>query len=136
MANFNKNYIVLADYAALGNDGKLQISGIFEVIYAQSLPAMHQKLFLVGNFESKNKDLNEAVVEVDILNESGKSIAELKLPNLNVDLSRSIGKKKTFNILYEINNIKFSEYGLHKFVIRINNEEAGSFEFYVDKPAN
>ncbi|OGH02471.1 MAG: hypothetical protein A2798_02335 [Candidatus Levybacteria bacterium RIFCSPHIGHO2_01_FULL_37_17] len=136
MSKFDKNFFLLADYASTDRDGKLMINGVFETIYAQSVPALHQTLYLVGSVMVDDKDIQSANVDLDILDSKGNSIVENKIPTLKVSLPKYNDRKRNFNIIYQLNSVKLSNYGEHKIAVKVNGKDLASASFFVDKPSN
>lgn len=66
---------VLADYANITREGKLNILGIFDVIHAHDFPMTHPQMQLVMRFEA---DIAEAgktkKLEIKLMDEDGKTL--------------------------------------------------------------
>ena len=56
---------VLADYANISQEGKLNIMGVFDAIYAETFPTIHPEMKLVVQYEAGAAD-GQAVHEIEI----------------------------------------------------------------------
>jgi len=112
---------VLADYANVSREGKLNILGIFDIIYAQNFPASHPQMQLVLRFEA---DIVEAgktkKVEIQLMDADGKTPFVLS-GELTVGQGRPGEPVRSDHIL-TINNMKFENPGDYVFNILVNEE--------------
>jgi hypothetical protein len=58
-------YALLADFANVTNDGKVNILGVADRIFSQQYPAVHRLMFLVMSLESEHDD-DEQTRSIDI----------------------------------------------------------------------
>jgi hypothetical protein len=112
---------VLADYANITREGKLNILGIFDVIHVQDFPVTHPQMQLVMRFEA---DLSEAGktkrLEIQLMDEDGK-----RLFVLGGEFTLGPGQPGEVigtNQILTINMMKFEAPGNHEFKILINDE--------------
>ena len=56
---------VLADYANISQEGKLNIMGVFDAIYAENFPTIHSEMKLVVQYEAGTAD-GQAVHQIEI----------------------------------------------------------------------
>jgi hypothetical protein len=61
----NVTLAVLADYANISQEGKLNIMGVFDVIYAETFPTVHPEMKLVVQYEAGTAD-GQATHEIEI----------------------------------------------------------------------
>ncbi len=112
---------VLADYANITREGKLNILGIFDVIHVQNFPVTHPQMQLVMRFEA---DLSEAGktkrLEIQLMDEDGK-----RLFVLGGEFTPGPGQPGEVigtNQILTINMMKFEAPGNYEFKILINDE--------------
>jgi hypothetical protein len=112
---------VLADYANITREGKLNILGIFDVIHVQNFPVTHPQMQLVMRFEA---DLSEAGktkrLEIQLMDEDGK-----RLFVLGGEFTLGPGQPGEVigsNQILTINMMKFEAPGNYEFKILINDE--------------
>lgn len=76
---------LLADYANISREGKLNILGIFDALYGKNFPIIHPQLQLVINFEAtRAEEGKEKVVEVQFSDGDDNKLSgisgKLKIP--------------------------------------------------------
>ena len=92
----NVSFAVLADYSNVSTEGKLNIMGIFEHIWAKSFPAVHPSAQLIMRFECGPAEFGtQKDIKIVVLDEDGAQIssmdgkinigAEQERPHLRVD---------------------------------------------------
>lgn len=112
---------VLADYANITREGKLNILGIFDVIHAQNFPMTHPQMQLIMRFEA---DIAEAgktkKLEIKLMDADGKTLFVL---NGSFTLGQGQpGEVMVSNQILTINMMKFENPGNYEFKILINDE--------------
>lgn len=112
---------LLADYANISREGKLNILGIFEQIAAHSLPASHPQMQLVMTLEADGAEADrDHKIEIQLIDADGK-----KLFTFGGNLKFSPpppGQKARLNHIIQINNTKFNDFGNYDFKILVNDE--------------
>ena len=112
---------ILADYANITREGKLNILGIFDVIHAQDFPVVHPQMQLVMRFEA---DISEAgktkKVEIQLMDEDGKRLFVLD-GQFTLGQGRP-GEVMGSNQILTFNMLKFENAGHYEFKILINDE--------------
>lgn len=130
-----KNYFLLCENAIVGERGKLSLINIYELIYAEKLPASHGKLILVSSFtlDIENSAEDKVIVSLDVISPSKKSMLEKEiLVEKKLDEAT---KKQTIGDVLEVNGVVFSEYGQYECVLKVNSYTYSLF-FDVKKPLN
>lgn len=117
----NVKLAVLADYANVSKEGKLNIMGIFDVIHAQQFPYTHPQMQFVMNLEATLAEAGKTKkVEVHLMDGDGK-----KLFVVNGDLALGQARPgepfRTSSIL-TINLLKLDQPGDYVFNVLINDE--------------
>lgn len=123
---------VLADYANVTADQKLNVMGIFNVINAPQAPAMHRQMQLVLGFVSEPWDvMNQFPFEVELVDEDGKAILNLK-GNMTAAKAPS-GEQATTNCILSLNDIVFAKFGHYEFKITVNDEPFATLPLIVQQ---
>ena len=112
---------VLADYANITREGKLNILGIFDVIHAQDFPMNHPQMQLVMRFEADVAEEGKTKkLEIKLMDDDGKTLFVL---NGGFTLGQGqAGEAMISNQILTINMMKFENPGNHEFKILINDE--------------
>lgn len=121
---------LLADYANVSREGKLNILGIFEHITAQSVPAVHPQMQLVMALEADRGDADrEHKIEIELIDADGT-----KLFSISGDLKFGAppsGGGIRINHIIQLNNLQFNRFGDYEFKIFVNNEVRDSIPLSV-----
>jgi hypothetical protein len=121
---------VLADYANVTAEGKLNIMGIFNTIFVTSdFPALHPQLQLVFQFLVSPAERGETKkIDIKLLDADGSVLlgiaAETRLPQdmpANQEIPQIIG----------LNGLVFPKPGDYAFSILVNGEEKTTVAFHV-----
>lgn len=112
---------LLADYANISQEGKLNILGIFDRISAQSFPAIHPQMQLIMTIEADRVEASrEHKIEVELIDADGTKLFSIG-GNLKFSPPPS-GERIRVNHIIQLNNLRFDHFGNYDFKILINNE--------------
>ncbi|HZH99407.1 MAG TPA: hypothetical protein VEX38_10590 [Fimbriimonadaceae bacterium] len=116
-------YALLADHANATQDGKLNVMGIFDRLFATSFPAVHRELYLVTCLETEAADEGEThEVHVQLINSDGQALTDLR-----GQLSLGQGKQ-IINQLHVFQDLRFENAGGYQFNIFLDGQLAKSVE--------
>jgi hypothetical protein len=93
-------YSVFCDYASISSDGKLNLNGIFEQIFAKSVPARHPQMYLVTKFQLPKGEHNITIT----LMQQDKVLAKSTIEK-NVEKSLD-----SHTHLWSISNVNFENW--------------------------
>lgn len=124
--------VILADYANVSREGKLNVLGIFSDIYAQNFPAVHPQMQVVISWTAtKTEAGRKKTMQVELHNADGKRLlslgGEVALPE------GAPGRALGGNFILPIPPVRFDEPGSYAFIVMINDEERGRASFDVVK---
>lgn len=112
---------LLADYANVSREGKLNILGIFDRIYTQSVPATHPQMQIIITLETERAEADrEHKIEVELIDADGDKIFSIG-GNLKFSPPPP-GEQVRINHVIQLNNLRFDRFGSYDFKILINNE--------------
>lgn len=121
---------LLADYANVSREGKLNILGIFDRVNAQNLPAIHPQMQLIMTLEADRGDADkEHKIEIELIDADGT-----KLFSIGGSLRFGPpppGEQVRINHIIQLNNLQFNHFGTYEFKILMNNEVRGSIPLSV-----
>lgn len=113
---------LLADYANVTREGKLNLLGLFEQINAPRLPWTHPQMHLVLSLEATPAEWETTKkIEIKLLDADGNSKLNLN-SNLKVPRGQS-GRNVSINSILGINNLKFDNTGDYAFHIIIGEDD-------------
>jgi len=112
---------LLADYANVTQEGKLNVMGIFSVINAPVLPWVHPQMQLILKFEAGPAEWEtDKEAQVKLLDADGKQIlavgGAVKVPK------GKAGKQVQINNILALGNVKFDREGDYVFAVLIGGE--------------
>lgn len=112
---------LLADYADVTRDGKLNLMGVFTIINARVLPWVHPQMQIVLQFEVGPADWEtEKGTEVQLLDADRDRVSAIQG---NVKVARpQIANPLQMNSILSINNLKFNNEGDYVFVLRLDGQ--------------
>ena len=116
----NIQVAVLCD-AATDDNGKLNLLGAFDTIYAPQLPAVHPQCAVALRVTFMPGDEGERKLGVNFINADGKPIMQgidLPVPVALPDDAHFL----TRNFIVNFQQLKFAEAGLYSVDIRLDNE--------------
>ena len=131
----NIQVAVLCD-AATDDNGKLNLLGSFDTIYASQMPAMHPQCAVALRATFMPGDEGTRKLTLNFINADGRSIMqaiELPVPVTLPDDAHFL----TRNFIINIQQLKFEEPGLYSVDVRLDDESQASIPLLVklvDRP--
>jgi hypothetical protein len=120
----------LADEANISQDGKLNVLGIFDRIAASTFPTVHPKMVFVFRIHADFPDVGStSSVQVRLVDEDGGVIfeanGEIVAPTV------SPGEFSTANQVFSLVGVQFSQPGIYKFLVLVDDLELHETPFMV-----
>ena len=110
---------LLADYANVTADGKLNILGVFDRINVTALPAVHPQMHLVMRFEAHARERDRVHnVEIRLHDPDGKTVFEVK----GDVVSHGTGRATASNQILTLNNLHLTKSGDYTFAVFVNDD--------------
>lgn len=112
---------LLADYANVTKESKLNVMGIFSVINAPVIPWVHPQMQLVLGFVAGPAEWEtDKEIQVKLLNADGKQLLAVsggtKVPK------GEAGRPVQLNMILTLSNVKFDTEGDYQFSILVGGE--------------
>ena len=122
---------LLADAANTTRDGKLNVLGVFDVIYASKFPSAHPSMVLVLRLESAAADGNrQHELDVRFIDEDGAQLLKIDA-RVVVPPTPESGRPRRFTHPIQINGLQFKKPGNFAFEVRLNGDLATSLPLTV-----
>jgi hypothetical protein len=116
--------LLLADYANITSDGKLNVMGVFTDINATSYPARHPTMFLVLKFAPELGELDQTkTLTVKLQDSDSQPVLSLPLPF--VIKQNELGKRPDSHYIIQLNDTVFPKEGGYEFVVLLDDERMG-----------
>ena len=124
---------VLADYANVSQEGKLNIMGVFDRILAPSVPISHPEMRLVLRMEVEQAELGrDQSIEIQCMDEDGDDL-------LRIEASVTVSKETDsliFNNILDMKGLTFNKFGGYTFSVFVNNDLKKQISFDVVDSGN
>ena len=123
---------LLADYANITREGKLNLLGLFDIINAPILPWSHPQMQLVLKLEASpaEYDMTKSV-EIKLLDADGNTKFTIS-SDLKVPTGKS-GRNVSLNAIIAINNLRFDVAGDYAFHILVGGDDKKSVPLRVER---
>lgn len=126
----NIQVAVLCD-AATDDNGKLNLLGAFDTIYARELPAVHPQCSVALRVTFSSGDEGKHTLRINFVDADGHSIMP-DFPSIPVDVTLPDDVHfGTRNFIINIQQLKFDEPGLYSVDISLDDQSAASIPLLV-----
>jgi hypothetical protein len=125
----NIQVAVLCD-AATEDNGKLNLLGAFDTIYAPQLPAVHPQCAVALRVTFMSGDEAERTLKLNFVNADGRAI----MPSIEIPVTVTLPDDVHFttrNFIVNIQQLKFAEAGLYSVDIRLDDKSQGNIPLAV-----
>lgn len=127
---------LLADYANVTAEGKLNILGIFDRINVHEMPAVHPQMHFILRLEAHPVERDRThVVEIRLYDPDGQTVFQVKGDMVPHGMP---GQAIATNQILTLNNLQLAKTGGYTFVVFVNNDlktEVGLVVELADAPA-
>jgi hypothetical protein len=120
---------VLADYASVSENNKLNIMGIFTNIMAVAEPVVQPQMMLVAQFEFNSSECGEKNIKIVLVEEDGQDIFSIS-GKVQIDRAAN-GGPSMLNQILRLNTIVFPKWGQYEFRIVLDGIMACSIPLRV-----
>lgn len=116
---------LLADYANVTADGKLNILGLFDTIVADRFPAVHPQMQLIFQLEAHPSEAGkQKQVEVRLMTEDGRTVLAMSsdMALQLKDTLRPIAEMMKSQQIIGFHGVRFEKPGTYQFAILVNGD--------------
>jgi hypothetical protein len=125
---------VLADFASMTREGKLNILGIFDEINTPKLPAQLPIFYVVVSYEAGPAEFDsEKSAQIAVTDADGNVMVRLEQKIVVLRASRP-GTRSTMNQISGIVGLPFPKAGDYQFAILIDGREEKTIRLRVNQP--
>ncbi len=114
-------FAVLADYANVSREGKLNVMGIFDRVFTRQVPARFPPMQLVVRLEADYAELNtEHTVRVQLGDPEGEPV--LDIDGTFTPRGGQPGHKTSVNHILQLGNVPLQRTGSHRVLVWIDGD--------------
>lgn len=128
----NVESFLLCD-AATDQQGKLNVLGAFDNIFAKQVPIHHPFCSIASRIRFSKNEQGEHLVMVSIVDSDGNSIGPRPEGKITVQVADDINSA-VLNLILNIQGIEFKEYGYYQIDLLIDGEVRASLPLRVIQP--
>jgi uncharacterized protein DUF6941 len=123
---------LLADGANVTREGKLNLLGIFDTIFARGFPVTHPLMQLVLRFEAEPAEAGtRRDVEVQFLAPDGRPL--FRLPGAVGVQQRTVGDTVRIDQIVTLTNVQLEQAGRYRFEVRVEGATAATVPLHVEQ---
>ena len=125
----NVQVAVLCD-AATDDNGKMNLLGAFDTIYAQQLPAVHPQCAVALRVTFAADDEGQRKLKLNFINADGHAI----MPAIEIPVAVALPDDAHFltrNFIVNIQQLKFAEAGLYSVDVRLDDKSQANIPLLV-----
>ena len=125
----NVQVAILCD-AATDDNGKLNLLGAFDTIYAPQLPAIHPQCAVALRVTFAAGDEGQRKLALNFINADGRSI----MPAMEIPVAVALSEDAYFvtrNFIVNIQQLRFAEAGLYSVDIRLDGKSQANIPLQV-----
>jgi len=125
---------VLADYANVSQDGKLNIMGIFQEVNPPVLPFALPQMYLVLAFSAGPAEFNKVRnIRIPLLHSDGQEILAMEA-QMPIPEPKRAGSRSYINQAIGLTGVTFERPGDYAFSILVGDDEKATVPLHVNKP--
>jgi hypothetical protein len=115
------NLAVLADYANVSREGKLNIMGIFDRIFARQLPGQFPPMQVVIRLEAHYAEMGrEHTIQIQLRDPDGETLFDIN--GSFTPVGGEVGETAPLNHIISLGNLPLHKPGGHTVVIWVDND--------------
>jgi hypothetical protein len=127
-----KVLFLLADYANVSKEGKLNVMGIFDRLNATGFPTRHPEMHLVVKLRGELGEWGGSrQLTIRLIDQDGKEISSIS--RSFVVPEAKAGRPPEVNFIIGLRDMVFPEPGIYEFVLLVDGERKGGVPIYVNQ---
>jgi hypothetical protein len=128
----NIDFAFVCDYADV--TGKINALGIgFDTIYSPTIPCKHNLFFLVMQIRASSLEIGEKEVEVNLIDDDGKSVIPPLKGKINLAKPPS-GTETISRLALQFQNVEFPRYGTYSLHTLVEGHEMVRVPIKISQP--
>ena len=125
--------LLLADYASVSENKKLNVMGVFNRIFAKGFPVRHREMFVVSKCSASIAEANSTKKFVVKLLDEDAGVELLNFARNIVVGEPQAGKRYELNGILKVADVIFPKAGTYQVSVLIDGDEKASMPLYVEQ---
>lgn len=125
---------LMCDEARTTSEGKLDVRGVFNDLFAPGFPARRDEMVLVAGIEWDREDEGRYAFKVDLVEPSGRPILTLD-GHTDVDKRSEDRPPARTWLIMPLKDVVFRAPGMHRLTVRVKGKEMTGAALHVIKSA-
>ena len=117
--------------AATDSQGKLNMLGAFDTIFAAGLPTVHPQFAVVLRLRLKRIEKGRHKLALHIVDDDGKHVVQPIEGGFEVNFASGDTATGAINAVFNIHNVKLEKYGEYAVNLAIDGRQEASLPLYV-----
>jgi len=119
------DFFLIADYANITIDGKLNVMGVFNSIHSTQFPTVHPEMYLVAKLSASPSEYgSKRKLSVKLLDEDAQLINSLLEREIEVPHGKE-GRIAEIRQILRLTGLSFPKPGTYEFSILVDNDQKG-----------
>jgi hypothetical protein len=124
---------LIADSANISAEGKLNVLGEFDTLFAETVPVRHPTFFFVSKLFIEGSDIGDRRLMLRLVDEDGNLVlppltARLSIPAPGPELG---GLRRSLPIVLQIQEATFPAFGAYVVELRVDDEVLAEVPLYL-----
>ncbi len=128
----NIELFVLCD-AATDQQGKLNILGAFDSLWAKTVPVSHPQCAVALRIRFSKIEAGEHNIKINVVDEDGQSVVPPFETKVNVGFANIKVTSVAANMILNLHGLKFQKFGEYSIDLAIDGRQEASLPFYVNQ---
>lgn len=116
--------------AATDYQGKLNVLGAFDTIFARQVPVVHPACAVAVRVRFDHIEQGDHNFKINVINQDGKAVIPGLDGNLSVAGARE-GGSTAVNLVLNIHGLKLESYGEYRIDLAVDGRQEGSLPLYL-----
>lgn len=127
------SFAVLADYANVSREGKLNVMGIFDRVFARQLPSRFPPMQLVVRLEAQAAEIDtEHTIRIQLADPEGTALFDIN--GTFTPRSSEPDRAVSVNHVIHLADLPLQRTGLHNVIVWVDDERKREVPLRVDEP--
>jgi len=116
--------------AATDQQGKLNVLGAFDTVFAKKVPVVHPACAVAARIRFSKVEQGEHAVRICVIDQDGKEV----VPKLDGKVSVRVGDEAgsaAINLVLNFQRLKLPDYGEYSIDLAIDGQQKASLPFFV-----